>query len=143
MWSKSIPNAVTSITTREFLSRDSDGVGVCSKALVPEYLRAHYWWAYIHPKAVRLFERQWLINLILWGNYVRLRDTTLSELGERLSGTTLQVACVYGDLTNCLAQRAARGGGSIDIVDVLPIQLKNLRSKLFCTKNAQKRLPYA
>src|SRR6516165_10672861 len=35
-------------------------------ALVPDYLGAHYWWAYIHPKAVKLFERQWLVNLILW-----------------------------------------------------------------------------
>jgi ubiquinone/menaquinone biosynthesis C-methylase UbiE len=51
-------------------------------------------------------------------------------MGESLPGKTLQVACVYGDLTNCLSQRASRGGGSIDVVDVLPIQLKNLRSKL-------------
>jgi ubiquinone/menaquinone biosynthesis C-methylase UbiE len=79
---------------------------------------------------VKLFERQWLVNLILCGNYVRLRDAALAEMGESLPGTTLQVACVYGDLTTCLSQRAATGGGSIDIVDVLPIQLKNLRNKL-------------
>ena len=79
---------------------------------------------------MQLFERQWLVNLILLGNYVRLRDAALAEMGESLPGTTLQVACVYGDLTACLSRRAATGGGSIDIVDVLPIQLKNLRSKL-------------
>src|ERR1700730_6210611 len=45
--------------------------------------------------AVKLFERQWLANLILWGNYALLRDAALSELGESLSGNTLQVACVY------------------------------------------------
>lgn len=98
--------------------------------LVPRYLRVHYWWAYIHPKAVKFFERQWLVNLILWGNYARLRDAALAEMGKTLSGTTLQVACVYGDLTKCLAERAAAEGGSVDIVDVLPIQLENLRSKL-------------
>ena len=97
---------------------------------VPDYLSAHYWWAYIHPKAVKLFERQWLVNLILCGNYVQLRDAALAEMGESLPGTTLQVACVYGDLTRRLCQRATAGGGSIDIVDVLPIQLKNLRNKL-------------
>ena len=97
---------------------------------VPDYLNTHYWWAYIHPRAVKLFERQWLINLILCGNYVRLRDAALAEMGESLPGATLQVACVYGDLTNQLSRRAAAGGGSIDVVDVLPIQLKNLRSKL-------------
>ena len=110
-----------------FLDRPGEAIGIHPNALVPDYLSAHYWWAYMHPKAVKLFERQWLINLILWGNYKRLRDAALMELGESLSGTTLQVACVYGDLTNCLSRRAMTGGGSIDIVDVLPIQLENLR----------------
>jgi hypothetical protein len=81
----------------------------------------------MHPKAVKLFERQWLVNLILCGNYKRLRDAALVELGGSLSGATLQVACVYGDLTNCLSRRAMAGGGSVDIVDVLPIQLENLQ----------------
>jgi ubiquinone/menaquinone biosynthesis C-methylase UbiE len=97
---------------------------------VPHYLRAHYWWAYIHPRAVRLFERQWLVNLILWGNYARLRDAALAELGDSLPGRTLQVACVYGDLTSRLCRQVASGGGVIDIIDVLPIQLGNLRAKL-------------
>ena len=97
---------------------------------VPLYLAVHYWWAYIHPEAVKLFERQWLVNLILWGNYARLRDAALTELGDRLPGRTLQVACVYGDLTNRLGRQAATGGGEVDVVDVLPIQLKNLREKL-------------
>src|SRR5262245_17585085 len=78
---------------------------------VPSYLNAHYWWAYIHPKAVRLFERQWLVNLILWGNYTRLRDAVLAEMGTALAGRTLQVACVYGDLTSRLTERVSRGGG--------------------------------
>ena len=92
---------------------------------MPLYLAVHYWWAYVHPNAVKLFERQWLVNLILWGNYARLRDAALTELGDRLSGRTLQVACVYGDLTSRLGRQAASGAGAVDVVDVLPIQLKN------------------
>jgi ubiquinone/menaquinone biosynthesis C-methylase UbiE len=97
---------------------------------IPAYLQVHYWWAYIHPVGVRLFERQWLVNLILWGNYARLRDAALTELGEAVSGSTLQVACVYGDLTGRIGRRAAVSGGTLDVVDVLPIQLRNLRDKL-------------
>src|SRR5450631_4505282 len=97
---------------------------------VPQYLTAHYWWAYVHPRAVWVFERQWLVNLILWGNYTRLRDAALAELGEILPGRTLQVACVYGDLSSQLLRRADSGGGAVDIVDVLPLQLENLRNKL-------------
>jgi ubiquinone/menaquinone biosynthesis C-methylase UbiE len=97
---------------------------------VPDYLRETYWWAYVHPNAVRLFERQWLVNLILWGNFARLRDAALAEMGDKLPGRTLQVACVYGNFTPRLAERVAAGGGSLDVVDVLPIQLANLRGKL-------------
>jgi len=105
---------------------------------VPHYLSAHYWWAYVHPRSVRVFERQWLINLILWGNYRRLRDAALAELGDSLPGRTLQVACVYGDLTSRLSRRVAAGGGTLDVVDILPIQLENLRQKL--PKDAPVRL---
>ena len=99
-------------------------------AEVPHYLTTHYWWAYVHPGAVKVFERQWLVNLILWGNYPRLSDAALADLGERLPGRTLQVACVYGDLTGRLSARASAGGGTLDVIDVLPIQLQNLRRKL-------------
>jgi ubiquinone/menaquinone biosynthesis C-methylase UbiE len=96
---------------------------------VPAYLAETYWWAYVHPKAVRFFERRWLVNFILWGNFTRLRDAALAALGEVLEGRTLQIACVYGDLTERLAQRIAPRG-TLDVVDVLPVQLANLASKL-------------
>jgi ubiquinone/menaquinone biosynthesis C-methylase UbiE len=96
---------------------------------VPTYLSTYYWWAYVHPKAVRVFERQWLANVILWGNYGRLRDAALAALGT-LSGRTLQVACAYGDLTTRMCERLRADGGTLDVVDVLPIQIENLRRKL-------------
>jgi ubiquinone/menaquinone biosynthesis C-methylase UbiE len=96
---------------------------------VPAYLAQTYWWAYVHPRAVRLFERQWLVNLILWGNFRQLRDAALQALGERLDGSTLQVACVYGDLTKKLRERIG-ADGRLDVVDVLPVQLENLARKL-------------
>jgi ubiquinone/menaquinone biosynthesis C-methylase UbiE len=97
---------------------------------IPDYLQDNYWWAYIHPSAVRLFERQWLVNAILCGNFARLRDAVLDELGAPISGRTLQVACVYGDFSARLAERI-EPGGSLDVVDVL--QLQNLRRKLTAT----------
>ena len=96
---------------------------------IPRYLEQVYWWAYVHPKAVHLFEREWLVNLILFGNYGRLRDAALAELGETVQGRTLQVACVYGNLTAKLRERLGEEA-SLDVVDILPIQLKNLARKL-------------
>jgi len=96
---------------------------------VPEYLQKVYWWAYLHPNAVRIFEREWLVNLILWGNFTRLRDGALAELGEKIEGRLLQVACVYGDFTQRIARRLAPEA-HLDVVDVANIQLANLRRKL-------------
>jgi ubiquinone/menaquinone biosynthesis C-methylase UbiE len=96
---------------------------------IPEYLQQTYWWAYLHPMGVRLFERQWLVNLILWGNFTRLRDAALQEMGSVIDGKVLQVACVYGDFTEHLVKRLGPDG-FLDVVDVAPIQLSNLESKL-------------
>ncbi len=98
-------------------------------AEVPEYLKQTYWWAYVHPKAVYVFERQWLVNLILWGNFARLRDEALDALGQQLDGRTLQIACVYGNLSARLRERLAPEG-RMDVVDILPVQLDNLARKL-------------
>lgn len=96
---------------------------------VPDYLRIHYWWAYLHPRAVRLFERQWLANLILWGNYARLCNAVIRQYGGRLPGRSLQLGCVYGNFTARLVQRVQHGG-VLEVADVLPGQLRNLARKL-------------
>lgn len=95
---------------------------------VPRYLEQLYWWAYVHPKAVQLFDREWLVSAILFGNYARLRDAALDELGETIPGRTLQVGCVYGNLTQRLRERLT-GDAQLDVVDVLPVQLENLGRK--------------
>jgi ubiquinone/menaquinone biosynthesis C-methylase UbiE len=110
--------------------REVAAESVATDPKIPGYLTKVYWWAYVYPNAVRLFERPWLINLILFGNYAKLSEAALSEFPEPLSGRTLQVACVYGELTPELFSRVARGGGSLDVVDALPVQLANLAKKL-------------
>jgi len=96
---------------------------------VPRYLEEVYWWAYVHPNAVRFFERQWLVNAILWGNFSRLRDAALDAMDLPPEGRLLQIACVYGDLTARLAARMTPKT-QLDVVDVLPVQLSNLKRKL-------------
>jgi ubiquinone/menaquinone biosynthesis C-methylase UbiE len=100
-----------------------------SSTAIPDYLQVTYWWAYIHPLGVRVFERQWLVNLILWGNYKRLCDAVLHGYGPQLSGRSLQIACAYGDLTPRLAENMG-SEGTLDVIDILPIQLNNLAHKL-------------
>ena len=100
-----------------------------SSQRIPGYLQSTYWWAYIHPRGVQVFERQWLVSLILWGNYHRLANALLHSYGEYLQGSTLQIACAYGNLTPRL-ERKLQPEATLDVIDILPIQLTNLAQKL-------------
>ncbi len=97
---------------------------------VPAYLPQKYWWAYVHPRAVWFFDRQWMVNLILYGYYDKMRDEAIKELGPDFSGDTLQVSCCYGDMTLALAEKIKEQKGNLHATDVLPVQTENLRRKL-------------
>jgi ubiquinone/menaquinone biosynthesis C-methylase UbiE len=96
---------------------------------IPAYLEETYWWAYVRPQAIAFWDRSWLVNLILFGNFKRLRDAALAEFDPANAGTTLQISCVYSDITPKLAERVT-GRGSLDIVDIVPAQLQNVSRKL-------------
>lgn len=99
---------------------------------VPDYLEKTYWWAYTHPNAVRVFERQWLVNLILWGNFSKLRDLALQDMQDVdgvIHGQVLQVACVYGNFTEHVVRRLGPEA-HLSVIDVAPVQITNLHDKL-------------
>lgn len=100
-----------------------------AKNTIPPYLEETYWWAYLHPRGIRIFERQWLVNSILWGNYHRLREAALSEIDQHFQGNIVQLACVYGDLTERLVSKLSLKG-RLDLVDISKAQLDNALSKL-------------
>mgnify|MGYP006274682353 FL=1 len=97
---------------------------------IPDYLSRHYWWAYISPKAVTFFERPWLVNLILLGNYNRLAKVAADAIETEAGSRILQIACAYGELTPSLARKVEAAKGELHVIDVLPIQLSNLSRKL-------------
>jgi ubiquinone/menaquinone biosynthesis C-methylase UbiE len=97
---------------------------------IPDYLEETYWWAYLHPKALKLFEREWMVNLILWGNMNKLTQAVIGDMQVAPNSRLLQVACVYGVFSSKLARHLDQNGSRLDIVDVAPIQIKNVREKL-------------
>lgn len=97
---------------------------------IPEYLQDTYWWAYLHPKSFYFFEREWVVNLILWGNMKKLTDAALAEISPKPHSRVLQIACVYGDFSNRLAQHLKAYESRLDLVDVAAIQLRNVTKKL-------------
>ena len=96
---------------------------------IPAYLENTYWWAYVRPYAISFFDHPWIVNLILLGNMDQLRDRALDALGNQIHGRTLQIAAVYGEFSTQLADRIA-AGASLDIADIVPAQLENIRRKM-------------
>ena len=97
---------------------------------IPDYLEETYWWAYLHPKALKFFEREWMVNLILWGNMNKLTQAVIGDMQLAPKSRVLQVACVYGDFSNKLARHLEKNNSRLEIVDVAPIQLENVQEKL-------------
>jgi ubiquinone/menaquinone biosynthesis C-methylase UbiE len=96
---------------------------------IPPYLLKVYWWTYVHPLALAVFDHMLIINLILLTNYNRMRDRALACF-TGAADRVLQISCAYGDVTPRLAAKLAPGGGSLDVIDVLAVQLDNVRRKL-------------
>ena len=97
---------------------------------IPDYLQDTYWWAYLHPKSFWFFEREWVVNLILWGNMKKLTNAVLDEMELQPHSSVLQVACVYGDFSNRLASHVGKTQSWLSVVDVAPIQIQNIEKKL-------------
>ena len=97
---------------------------------IPDYLQDTYWWAYLHPNSFWFFEREWVVNLILWGIMQKLTNAVLDEMELQSNSCVLQVACVYGDFSNRLASHLGQTQSKLSVVDVAPIQIKNIEKKL-------------
>ena len=94
---------------------------------LPEYMEKTYWWAYLRPTSIRIFDRRPVVSAILWGQYRRLSDMALRQISRH--DRVLQLACVYGDLSARLARQVGPKG-ALDIIDIAPIQVTNARRKL-------------
>lgn len=99
----------------------------CDDETLPAYLERHYWWAYLRPASLRIFDHPAVVSAILWGRFRGLVRAALAEIAP--GSRVLQLACVYGDLSERLVARLGPDG-VLDVVDVAPIQVDNARRKL-------------
>jgi len=115
--------------------QDSVQLAPVSAPSIPDYLSETYTWAYLHPKSFWFFEREWVVNLILWGNMKKLTNAVLDEMDMQPQSRVLQVACVYGDFSNKLASHLDKTESRLGLLDVAPIQLGNAAKKLAGQQN--------
>lgn len=125
------PTAITANTLPGHAARRSEPE-------VPDYLQRHYWWAYLWPPAVWFFDHQPIINMIVFGQYRKLVDGTLSMLTPEGDGSNLMIASAYG----CVVPRLAEclDDQPLTLIDVAPVQLERAEIKLRtagCTRGVQ------
>jgi ubiquinone/menaquinone biosynthesis C-methylase UbiE len=98
---------------------------------------------------ISILDRKWLVDIVLWGNFTKLRDAAVHELldatprinqnhdtkysnsscGKKIEGKVLQISSVYADLTETIVENLAEDA-TLDVIDVVPAQLINLHHKL-------------
>lgn len=100
----------------------------------PAYLRETYYWCYLNPRNVELLDREFVVRTILWQQHRKLQRLAFAEIqpGQRV----LQPASVYGRFAPDLAEHVGPEG-SLDVVDVAAVQVRNLRRKLNGCANAR------
>ncbi|MCK9258734.1 MAG: rhodoquinone biosynthesis methyltransferase RquA [Azoarcus sp.] len=113
------------------------GESTANAVVLPDYLRKTYTWAYLSHRTLPWLDRSLVVSAILWGNAGRLMRAAVAEFapGQRV----LQAACVYGAFSSMLAARVGESG-ALEVVDVAPIQIANVRRKLAHQRQAVARL---
>lgn len=94
---------------------------------IPDYLVDVYTWAYVKPKNIDMLDNRFVYHTILFGQGWKLMKAYLAEI--KPTDRVLQVAHVYGNIIRKLAEKVAVNG-SLDIIDVVPHQLKRAAIKL-------------
>lgn len=104
---------------------------------VPDYLSKVYHWSYLHPRNVPWLDNERIVKLILWWQHNALRQAAFHEI--KAGDSVLQAAAVYGQFSVELAKLLG-SSGSLDLIDVAPIQVSLTREKLNGQNNARVHL---
>jgi len=95
---------------------------------IPDYLAKNYWWAYLSPVGVALFDHPFIVNRILWGQYHHLVKDCSALLGQQKTDKLAQISCAYGEII----PNAGIGANAeqIYLLDVASIQLEKAYAKI-------------
>ncbi len=99
---------------------------VQNPAIIPPYQQEFYSRLYESKRLTKLFDHQWLLNLLTFGYSQKLADACAAEVKPRQQ--VLQLGATFGTQ---LGQLASKIGvyGSLDVVDVSLTQLRYIRLK--------------
>ena len=104
-----------------------------SKYALPDYLAKHYWWAYLSPTGVKFFDRPFMVNRILWGQYHKIAQDAVNLFSSEnqfvhAKQSVAGISCAYGEFFPKLVQH--QNVEQLFLFDVAPIQLSQMQKKI-------------
>jgi SAM-dependent methyltransferase len=120
------PATVKEITLRDSFDHNEE-IPATDDLIAPSYMEEVYDWAYINPRNVELLDRQFVVDVLLFGNARRLMAAALNEIAP--AHNVLMAAHVYGDFVTRLADRVGPAG-HLEVVDITPIQVDHAHRKI-------------
>ena len=75
-----------------------------SRYQLPEYLLKNYWWAYLSPLGMKIFDHPFIVNRILWGQYQKIAEDTVALIAKKEATRVAGISCAYGDFFPLLVQ---------------------------------------
>jgi ubiquinone/menaquinone biosynthesis C-methylase UbiE len=99
-----------------------------SRYFLPDYLVKNYWWAYLSPMGVNFFDRGFMVNRILWGQYHKIAENTVNLIAKKPEQTVAGISCAYGEFFPKLMQNEQVS--KLYLFDIAPIQLTQIMKKV-------------
>jgi ubiquinone/menaquinone biosynthesis C-methylase UbiE len=112
-----------SFTTKNIVKKKS-----YSPYALPDYLIKHYWWAYLSPLGVNFFDRGFMVNRILWGNYHAIAKDAVDMITSLDGQSVAGISSAYGEFFPQLVQKAQVE--SLHLFDIAPIQISQMQKKI-------------
>jgi ubiquinone/menaquinone biosynthesis C-methylase UbiE len=118
------------MTTDTIIQSNSNNVRKTkfSPYALPEYLIQHYWWAYLSPVGMKIFDHGFMVNRILWGQYHAIAKDTVTLISEKSEQNVVGISSAYGEFFPSLAMKAQIK--NLYLFDIAPIQLKRMQHKI-------------
>ena len=99
-----------------------------SRYSLPTYLVKNYWWAYLSPVGVNLFDKSFLVNRILWGQYNQIAQDAIDLFSLKTNQHVAGISCAYGEFFPKLLHH--ENVEKLLLFDVAPIQIKQIEKKV-------------
>lgn len=103
---------------------------------LPDYLMKHYWWAYLSPVGVNLFNHSFMVNCILWGQYSAIARDAVKVISRKSDQKVAGISCAYGEFWPTLIDQEQVQ--NLYLFDIAPIQLQQIQKNATPQLLAQK-----